>query len=265
MIKSISIFGLLLTLIILATLPALGIPPAPDESGPLSVSASAPNAGTPAEPLATQLGVEFLPGSASTVILEREGRRYLVDLASQRVSEVALPAAAHPSSLQGEKASVAQEPDATKIFKAKCATCHGVGGEGIASIKTPDFTSAEVQASVSDADILDTIKKGRPGTMMPAWNGKLSDQDMNAVARYIRSLGTPQTASAASAAQKPRRKVYQPGDDVLMSLPTGRATASTSTSRTASLMTPPFTVPRVAAPCWDWTVSLFHPSGSVTG
>jgi mono/diheme cytochrome c family protein len=141
-------------------------------------------------------------------------------LASQRISEAASPTAAH-SSLQGEKASVAQVPDATKIFKAKCATCHGAGGEGISSIKTPDFTDSKVQASVSDADILNTIKNGRPGTMMPAWNGKLSEQDMNAVARYIRSLSAPQTASAASAEQKPR-KVYQPGDDVLMSLPTGR-------------------------------------------
>jgi len=155
-------------------------------------------------------------------MLERGGRRYLVDLASQRISEVALPAAAHSASLQGEKASLAQPPDATKIFKAKCATCHGAGGEGIASIGTPDFTDPKVLANVSDAEILSTIENGKPGTMMPAWKGKLSEEDMHAVAHYVRSLGAPGPNSGASAAQNPRPKVYQPGDDVLMTLPTGR-------------------------------------------
>ena len=92
-----------------------------------------------------------------------------------------------------------------------------MNGEGVASIKTPDFTNPTVQAGLSDTEILATIKNGKPGTMMPAWSGKLSEQDIDAVAHYVRSL-----SSSATAGQKPRRKVYQPGDDVLMSLPTGR-------------------------------------------
>jgi mono/diheme cytochrome c family protein len=219
MIKSISSVSIWMIFTILGTFPTFAAPSTPTESGLPAVPTGSANGGAAADPLATKLGVEFLPGSTSSVILDRGGRRYLVDLATHRVSELAEPAEAHLARPQGEKATPAQQSDAAKIFKEKCAGCHGSDGEGIASIKTPDFTNETVQASLSDAEMLNTIKNGRPGTMMPAWGDKLSEQDMDSVARFIRSFATPATASAG---QTKRRKPYQPGDDVLMTLPTGR-------------------------------------------
>jgi Membrane bound beta barrel domain (DUF5777) len=79
-----------------------------------------------------------------------------------------------------------------------------------------------VLAALTDAQMLEIIRQGKPGTAMPAWSGKISDSDIRAVASFVRSLGsqTGGQAGTATAASKPN--IYQPGDDRLMTLPTGR-------------------------------------------
>ena len=79
--------------------------------------------------------------------------------------------------------------DGDAVFKARCAACHGSDGKGNQAIGTPDFTSPKTQSSLSDADMIDTITNGRKGTIMPAWKGKLSNEEIAAVAAYLRSLG----------------------------------------------------------------------------
>ena len=79
--------------------------------------------------------------------------------------------------------------DGDAVFKARCAGCHGSDGKGKSAIGTPDFTSAKTQSGISDADMIDTITNGRKGTIMPAWKGKLSDEEIAAVTAYLRSLG----------------------------------------------------------------------------
>jgi len=81
----------------------------------------------------------------------------------------------------------AAEGDA--VFKARCTACHGADGKGKAAIGTPDFTSAKTLAGLSDADVVDTVTNGKKGTIMPAWKGKLSDEEIAVVASYVRSLG----------------------------------------------------------------------------
>ena len=49
---------------------------------------------------------------------------------------------------------------AEATFKAKCAMCHGADGKGKESMKTPDFTSADVQKK-SDADLSGVITNGK--------------------------------------------------------------------------------------------------------
>ena len=75
------------------------------------------------------------------------------------------------------------------IFKQNCTPCHGEDGKGKAAVGTPDFTSAKLQASLTDQYILNTITNGKTGTIMPAWKGKLSEEQISAVASYVRSLG----------------------------------------------------------------------------
>jgi cytochrome c oxidase cbb3-type subunit 3 len=79
--------------------------------------------------------------------------------------------------------------DGDAVFKGRCTGCHGIDAKGKSAIGTPDFTSAKTLSALSDMDIIDTITNGRKGTIMPAWKGKLSDEEIAAVAAYLRSLG----------------------------------------------------------------------------
>jgi len=79
--------------------------------------------------------------------------------------------------------------DGDAVFKARCTGCHGSDGKGNPAIGTPDFTSPKTQSGISDTGIIDTITNGRKGTIMPAWKGTLSDEEIAAVAAYVRSLG----------------------------------------------------------------------------
>lgn len=79
--------------------------------------------------------------------------------------------------------------DGNSVFKTNCTGCHGSDGKGKPAIGTPDFTSPKTLSGLSGADVIDTITNGRKGTIMPAWKGKLSDEEIAAVAAYLRSLG----------------------------------------------------------------------------
>ena len=74
------------------------------------------------------------------------------------------------------------------LFKQKCAMCHGADGKGYSALKTPDFTDPKVQASLTDKEILGVIRNGKKGTPMPAFGSSLSDQQIQSLLGYIRSL-----------------------------------------------------------------------------
>jgi len=84
----------------------------------------------------------------------------------------------------------ADEPDGAAIFKQKCSMCHGPDGKGFAAIKTPDFTDPKVQASVTDEQIVETIKNGKKGTPMPPFKDKLKEEEIQALLKHIRSLNS---------------------------------------------------------------------------
>jgi mono/diheme cytochrome c family protein len=153
------------------------------------------------------------------MFLERNGKRYIIDVATRSIREVPSQSS-QPVELTTNPADLAA---AATLFRGKCASCHGVGGHGIAGLGTPDFTNPSIQRGLSDADIITTIHNGKGG--MPAWSGKISDPEIASLARYIRSLGSGAVTQQASAAAGPAQKkpsVYTPGDDVVFTLPTGR-------------------------------------------
>ena len=78
--------------------------------------------------------------------------------------------------------------DGGDLFKQKCSMCHGVDGKGYPALKTPDFTDPKVQASLTDKEIVETIKNGKKGTPMPAFADKLTDEQIHSLLTYIRSL-----------------------------------------------------------------------------
>jgi mono/diheme cytochrome c family protein len=178
----------------------------------------------PAVPLTAALGVEFVKGSTSTVILDRGGKKYVVDLVARTIREADTHSDVSKPMDNAVAALPADQPDGATIFKRNCVMCHGPDGKGVATFKTPDFTNPRVQASLTDEQILETIKDGKKGTVMPPWKDKLSNQEIKAVAAHIRSFNTQnqpgQTTTHAAESTQP--KVYTPGDDFLLSLPTGR-------------------------------------------
>ncbi|MGA2879249.1 MAG: DUF5777 family beta-barrel protein [Bryobacteraceae bacterium] len=166
--------------------------------------------------LAKSLGVSFSSGADATLILEREGKRYKVDAAAKTIQEIA-PGAAEPTAA---------------LFQQNCAACHGPGGKGIRSKHTPDFTDPSFKQSLSAGDITGAIRNGKAGGRMPAWSGKLTDAQIDSLATYVRSFPNAGGAAGAGASASSRQtqesggtsgRVYEPADDLLFSLPTGRA------------------------------------------
>ena len=74
------------------------------------------------------------------------------------------------------------------LFKQKCSMCHGVDGKGYSALKTPDFTDPKVQASLTDKEIVETIKNGKKGTPMPPFGDKLTEDQIQLLLKYLRSL-----------------------------------------------------------------------------
>lgn len=81
-----------------------------------------------------------------------------------------------------------------RIFKKNCVNCHGPGGQGDGAAaeqlnpKPADLTSEKTQAK-QDAELLETVKFGRPGTAMSGWMSELDERDLRDVMAYIRTLG----------------------------------------------------------------------------
>lgn len=89
------------------------------------------------------------------------------------------------------KLAAAAEP----IFKSTCAACHGADGKGNQGIGAPNLTDAIWLHGGTRADIHATIHDGRQGAM-PAWDKRLSEDDIHVTAAYVYSLSHPGHASS---------------------------------------------------------------------
>jgi cytochrome c6 len=81
--------------------------------------------------------------------------------------------------------------DGNAVYAAKCAICHGKDGRGTPNWRAkgqPDFTNTAWQKSRTDAQLTDATKNGK-GKYMPAFNGKLSDEEIAAVVAKVRAFG----------------------------------------------------------------------------
>jgi mono/diheme cytochrome c family protein len=79
--------------------------------------------------------------------------------------------------------------DTAALYKAKCAACHGPDGKGDTAagkkLGVRDFHAPEV-AKMSDAELFDITKKGKE--KMPAYDKKLTDDQIKDLVKYIRGL-----------------------------------------------------------------------------
>jgi cytochrome c6 len=76
-----------------------------------------------------------------------------------------------------------------KVYKAKCAMCHGADGKGETATgkatKARDICSDDVKKE-SDAAWTDIVVKGK--NKMPSYDKKITDADVKDVITYMRSL-----------------------------------------------------------------------------
>ena len=108
----------------------------------------------------------------------------------------------------GGAVPAAGPPDGAALYGARCAECHGTSGKGdgpgaaLLRAPMPDFTNAAAMKQMDDSFLAQIIKKGGSqfgrSNAMPAWGMKLSDAQIQALVRHIRSLAGA-GASAPSA------------------------------------------------------------------
>ena len=79
--------------------------------------------------------------------------------------------------------------DVAATFKAKCAMCHGADASGNTAMgkkfNIPDLRAPEIQKQ-SKAELGTAIAKGK--NKMPAFEGKLTSDEINELATYVRQL-----------------------------------------------------------------------------
>lgn len=160
--------------------------------------------------LASALGVHFIEGSTSSLILERDGSRYIVDLAGLTISaqETTLAVASAVPVVSQPATQVA----GAEVFRAECASCHGADGSGLGRVGTPDLTDFRSRFGIPSQRIVDIVARGSGGSTMPAFGGRLSQAEIGEVAAFVQSLS----------GQGERADLYLPADDLVYSLPTGR-------------------------------------------
>jgi mono/diheme cytochrome c family protein len=88
-----------------------------------------------------------------------------------------------------------------RSYDENCAACHGPTGQGAVKAgmtisiieeqggkQPPDLTDAQWDHGSSDAEVFAAIRNGVPPTMMAAWNGRISDDEITSIVAYLRTL-----------------------------------------------------------------------------
>jgi cytochrome c oxidase cbb3-type subunit 3 len=95
--------------------------------------------------------------------------------------------------LVGAGASQAQQAaDGAQLYARNCASCHGASGvPNPAMVRSlgamPDLSDARVLAALADTTIANAITAGK-GRGMPAYRGRLTAEQIQAVIAYVRTL-----------------------------------------------------------------------------
>jgi len=83
----------------------------------------------------------------------------------------------------------AMADDAAALYKSKCQMCHGPEGKGDTpagkKMGAKDFHDPDV-AKKTDAELVEITQNGKG--KMPAYKGKLTDDQIKALIKYIRTF-----------------------------------------------------------------------------
>lgn len=113
------------------------------------------------------------------------------------------------------------------LFKANCISCHGREGQGEVG---PNLTDDSYKTITKLPDFLRVIREGAAGGAMPAWKGRLSDNEVVLVASYAalmrgKNLPGPRGAEGTLAAPWPPIPAAKPAATVPASTTSAAAPA----------------------------------------
>ncbi len=135
----------------------------------------------------------LLSGWSSEAEFQEKMAAHKGEQPAQQQSAAATPATADstptptPSSTPAAAAAAAaatdSEADSQALFAKHCASCHGAEGKGaFGPDLSGDYTYGKTEMAVQES-----ISSGRPNNM-PAFEGKLTPEEIEAVADYILDL-----------------------------------------------------------------------------
>jgi putative heme-binding domain-containing protein len=88
---------------------------------------------------------------------------------------------------------LAGNPDAVQagmgLFRSRCADCHGMDARGV---RGPDLTQVWVSGR-SDAGLFRTLRRGVPGTEMPAVGVRTPDDEIWKILAYLKTISASAT------------------------------------------------------------------------
>jgi cytochrome c oxidase cbb3-type subunit III len=90
--------------------------------------------------------------------------------------------------LSGQEHDAALAANGATVFADNCAACHGEAGLGDRAQGAPNLTDAIWLYGGDVAALTESVTNARFG-VMPAWNSRLSEAEIRAVAAYVHQLG----------------------------------------------------------------------------
>ena len=97
---------------------------------------------------------------------------------------------------------------AQESYRAYCASCHGVegDGQGVAAGRIEpsprSFRNPTWMAGQTDDKLVAAVRDGRPGTAMPPFGALLSDAEIARLIEYIRAFSSPEAIPGADSAYR---------------------------------------------------------------
>ncbi len=104
--------------------------------------------------------------------------------------------------------SGSESEDDKRLFIANCAPCHGPDGDAIAGI---DFGHGKFRRASSDQDVLEIVRGGIPGSVMPGFSNELSEVEIKRLAGYLHYLAEAAQSTSAPG-DAPRGKIIFEGN-----------------------------------------------------
>lgn len=96
-------------------------------------------------------------------------------------------------SVAGDASVLAKHSAGRSIYEQNCSSCHGDRGAGAVWARSGlnpaprNFTAAEAKKELNRGRMIHSVTKGRPGTAMQPFSGRLSAEQISQVVDYIRA------------------------------------------------------------------------------